>query len=82
MSVLSPNNFRSGEKENMKGIDMGSDRRHQMSKQDLVINDLSSYTTKSRKNLANNTSTIIQSNKLENCSSAILQDMNTDDDLL
>ena len=42
----------------------------------LIINDISGYATKSRRNLVDNNSKIIQNN------STFLQDMNTEDDLL
>ena len=48
--------------------------------QQTVINDISGYTTKSRKNLVDNNSNIVSKKRFDNCSSAILQDLNTEDD--
>ena len=77
---LSPNQKRQ-DKENLE-TDIIK-KRTQMSTQDLLINDISGYTTKSRKNLVdNNSNSIINIAHYDNCSSAILQEMNTDDDLM
>ena len=72
------------EKENLLNYSKMKKEKHQMSMYVLpkqtVINDISGYTTKSRKNLVDNNSNIVQKKRVDNCSSAILQDLNTEDD--
>lgn len=77
MLSSSKNQVKENEKENYVSQPKPRNRNNISHKEDYaMINDITEYATKSRRNLVDNNSRIVQSN------STFLQEMNTEDDLL